>query len=110
MKHTLIKLFSCALLAFGLSACQTAPTGSALHDGTNLPEPEVRLPDYLATDCQNVWKIETPAAMSNPFTGSVLSTAVSDYRLRKRGLKRVAGRFKVGRVLLNKEFCWQMAM
>ena len=66
MKLSLMKLFSCALMAFGLSACQTPPTGSTLHDGTSLAEPDLRLPDYLATDCQNVWKIETPAAMSNP--------------------------------------------
>ncbi|NIG21709.1 MULTISPECIES: two-component system QseEF-associated lipoprotein QseG [Pantoea] len=108
MKHTLIKLFSCALVAFGLSACQTPSTGSALHDGTNLPEPEVRLPDYLATDCQNVWKIETPTAMSNPLywqraidCGERLSPAEARAEARRWPVQGWSRAFKQGILLAN---------
>lgn len=108
MKHTLIKIFSCALVAFGLSACQTAPTSSALHDGTNLPEPEVRLPDYLATDCQNVWKIELPAAMSNPLywqraidCGERLSPAEARAEARRWPVQGWSRAFKQGILLAN---------
>ncbi|ORM62943.1 two-component system QseEF-associated lipoprotein QseG [Pantoea rodasii] len=108
MKLSLIKLFSCALMAFGLSACQTPSTSSTLHDGTPLSEPDVRLPDYLATDCQNVWKIETPAAMNNPLywqraidCGERLSPAEARAEARRWPVQGWARAFKQGILLSN---------
>lgn len=108
MKLSLMKLFSCALMAFGLTACQTPDTGSTLHDGAVLAEPEVRLPDYLATDCQNVWKIETPSAMSNPLywqraidCGERLSPAEARAEARRWPVQGWARAFKQGILLAN---------
>jgi len=108
MKHALVKLFGCALMALGLSACQTPSSSITLHDGSNLAEPEVRLPDYLATDCQNVWKIATPAAMSNPLywqraidCAERLSPSEARAEARRWPVQNWASAFKQGILLAN---------
>jgi len=65
-----MKLFTPLLLSMLsgllLSGCQTAPASPSHASTPPVAEPEVKLADYLATDCDNVWQIETDAAMSNP--------------------------------------------
>ncbi|MDF7661740.1 two-component system QseEF-associated lipoprotein QseG [Erwiniaceae bacterium L1_54_6] len=65
MNLSLKKIFAGSLLVFSLAGCHAPSTDSALRDDNIQPEPQVSLPDYLATDCGNVWQIEYPAAMSN---------------------------------------------
>ena len=106
MKLTLTRFLSCALMALGLTACQ-APTHTAAPRGTiSQPEPEVRLPDYLATDCQTVWQIETPAALSNPLywqraldCGERLSPAEARAEARRWPVQSWARAFKQGILL-----------
>ncbi|QDY42721.1 two-component system QseEF-associated lipoprotein QseG [Candidatus Pantoea soli] len=67
MKRIFSRFLSGALMALGLTACQAPAPASAPRGAiVSQPEPAVRLPDYLATRCQTVWQIETPAALSNP--------------------------------------------
>jgi hypothetical protein len=108
MKLTLLKLVSCALIALVLSACQSPSQDRAPHNGVSLPEPDVRLPDYLATDCQNVWQIETPAALSNPLywqraidCGERLSPAEARAEARRWPVQGWARAFKQGILLAN---------
>jgi len=49
-----------------LSGCTTSPATSSLPSGHQLAEPEVRVADYLATRCSDLWTIENSAALSNP--------------------------------------------
>lgn len=108
MKLTLCKFVSCALLALGLSACQAPSRDPAQHNGASLPEPDVRLPDYLATDCQNLWQIETPAAVSNPLywqraidCAERLSPAEARAEARRWPVQGWARAFKQGILLSN---------
>lgn len=108
MKLTFSRFFIGALMAIGLSACQAPSTGSAPRGAVNLPEPEIRLADYLATDCQNVWQIEAPAAMSNPLywqraidCGERLSAAEARAEARRWPVQGWARAFKQGILLAN---------
>lgn len=108
MKLTLCKFVSCALLALGLSACQAPSHDPAQYNGASLPEPDVRLPDYLATDCQNLWQIETPAAVSNPLywqraidCAERLSPAEARAEARRWPVQGWARAFKQGILLSN---------
>lgn len=49
-----------------LSGCTTSPATSSLPSGHQVAEPEVRVADYLATRCSDLWTIENSAALSNP--------------------------------------------
>jgi len=49
-----------------LSGCTASPATSSLPSGHPVAEPEVKIADYLATRCSDVWQIENPAALSNP--------------------------------------------
>ncbi|HAB24397.1 MAG TPA: hypothetical protein DCE30_06400, partial [Pantoea sp.] len=48
-----------ALLSLSLSGCSASPAASSAHRDAVVAEPEVRLPDYLATDCASVWRNES---------------------------------------------------
>lgn len=61
---TSITLSGCALLL--LSACSQPSVATPVLSGGTVPEPEVKLPDYLAVACRDLWQIENSAAMSNP--------------------------------------------
>lgn len=54
------------LSALLLSACSTTKVPSVASDSHKVAEPVLQLPDYLATDCRDVWHIEAASAMSNP--------------------------------------------
>jgi hypothetical protein len=108
MKLSPLKFVTCALIALGLSACQATSQNHALRDGASLPEPDLRLPDYLATDCQNVWQIETPAALNNPLywqraidCGERLSPAEARAEARRWPVQGWARAFKQGILLAN---------
>ncbi len=108
MKRPLITLVTCGLIALGLSACQPPSHVSTPREVVNVPEPNVRLPDYLATDCQNVWQIETPVAMSNPLywqraidCGERLSPAEARAEARRWPVQGWARAFKQGILLAN---------
>lgn len=108
MKLSPLKFVTCALMALGLSACQTPSQDRAPHDGASLPEPDMRLADYLATDCQNVWQIETPAAQNNPLywqraidCGERLSPAEARAEARRWPVQGWARAFKQGILLAN---------
>jgi YfhG lipoprotein len=58
-----VALSACALL---LSACSQPSVATPVLPGSAVPEPEIKLPDYLAVACNDVWQVENPAAMSNP--------------------------------------------
>ena len=49
-----------------LSGCTTSPATSSLPSGHQVAEPEIRVADYLATRCSDLWTIENSAALSNP--------------------------------------------
>ena len=55
-----------ALLSLSLSGCSASPAASSAHRDAVVAEPEVRLPDYLATDCASVWRNESATATGNP--------------------------------------------
>ena len=108
MKRPIFKLVTCGVIALGLSACQTPSHVTTQPQTFNLPEPNVRLPDYLATDCQNVWQIEAPAAMSNPLywqraidCGERLSPAEARAEARRWPVQGWARAFKQGILLAN---------
>lgn len=108
MKQPIFKLVTCGIIALGLSACQAPPRVTPQHQNVNLPEPNVRLPDYLATDCQNVWQIEASAAMSNPLywlraidCGERLSPAEARAEARRWPVQGWARAFKQGILLAN---------
>ncbi len=108
MKRTFSRFLSCALVALGLTACQTPTQTHAPRGVSSQPEPDVRLPDYLATDCQNVWQIETPAALSNPLywqraidCGERLSAADARAEARRWPVQGWARAFKQGILLAN---------
>lgn len=61
---TSITLSGCALLL--LSACSQPSVATPVLSGRPVPEPGVKLPDYLAVACAEVWRVEDPATMSNP--------------------------------------------
>ncbi|QHM72077.1 two-component system QseEF-associated lipoprotein QseG [Mixta intestinalis] len=49
-----------------LGACQS-PTRSVLpRQAASLPEPEIKLVDYLAVDCERVWQIDDDKSIKNP--------------------------------------------
>jgi len=48
-----------------LSGCTTSPATSSLPSGHQVAEPEVRIADYLATPCSDLWTIENSAALGN---------------------------------------------
>lgn len=103
-----LKSLMCVLLVIGLSGCQVPGKNHALQSGAIQAEPEVRLPDYLATDCHSVWKIETPAAMSNPLywqraidCGERLSPAEARAEARRWPVQGWARAFKQGILLAN---------
>jgi len=58
--------FFTALLSLSLSGCSASPAASSAHRDAVVAEPEVRLPDYLATDCASVWRNESATATGNP--------------------------------------------
>lgn len=108
MKLTLSKLVTSAVLVLGLSSCQAPSQDRTQHNGVSVPEPEVRLPDYLATDCQNVWQIETPAAAGNPLywqramdCAERLSPAEARAEARRWPVQGWARAFKQGILLAN---------
>jgi len=108
MKLTLFKLVTSAVLVLGLSSCQAPSQNRTQHNGVSVPEPEVRLPDYLATDCQNVWQIETPAAAGNPLywqramdCAERLSPAEARAEARRWPVQGWARAFKQGILLAN---------
>ncbi|MBD8183984.1 two-component system QseEF-associated lipoprotein QseG [Pantoea agglomerans] len=49
-----------------LSGCTTSPATSSLPSGHQVAEPEIRVADYLATRCSDLWTIENSAALGNP--------------------------------------------
>ncbi|RPE02304.1 two-component system QseEF-associated lipoprotein QseG [Candidatus Pantoea deserta] len=65
MKIIFASLFT-ALLSLSLSGCSVSPAVSSAHRDASVAEPEVRLPDYLATDCSIVWRNESATATGNP--------------------------------------------
>jgi hypothetical protein len=65
MKILFASLFT-ALLSLSLSGCGASPAASSAHRDAIVAEPEVRLPDYLATECAVVWRNESAAATANP--------------------------------------------
>lgn len=66
MKKIFTPLMFSILLSSLLSACNTSPATSSLQSDKAIAEPDVRIPDYLATACDNVWRTETQSAVSNP--------------------------------------------
>ncbi|MFW0699096.1 two-component system QseEF-associated lipoprotein QseG [Pantoea sp. R13S299] len=48
-----------------LSGCTTSPATSSLPSGHQVAEPGVRIADYLATPCSDLWSIENSAALGN---------------------------------------------
>ena len=48
-----------------LSGCTTSPATSSLPSGHQVAEPGVRIADYLATPCSDLWTIENSAALGN---------------------------------------------
>ena len=48
-----------------LSGCTTSPATSSLPSGHQVAEPDVRIADYLATRCSDLWQIENRAALDN---------------------------------------------
>lgn len=48
-----------------LSGCTTSPATSSLPSGHQVAEPEVRIADYLATRCSDLWPIENNTALGN---------------------------------------------
>ncbi len=65
MKIVFASLFT-ALLSLSFSGGSASPAASTAHRDAIVPEQEVRLPDYLATECGNVWRNESAAATPNP--------------------------------------------
>ncbi|MEZ3499481.1 two-component system QseEF-associated lipoprotein QseG [Pantoea sp. KPR_PJ] len=65
MKIIFASLFT-ALLSLSLSGCNASPATSSAHRNAVVTEPEVNLPDYLATECSSVWRNESAAATGNP--------------------------------------------
>lgn len=55
-----------ALLSLSLSGCSAYPAAASAHREVSVAEPEVRLPDYLTTDCGSVWRNESATATGNP--------------------------------------------
>lgn len=49
-----------------LSGCTASPATSSRPSDHPVAEPEVKIADYLATRCSDVWQIESPAALGNP--------------------------------------------
>ncbi|MGK3143345.1 two-component system QseEF-associated lipoprotein QseG [Pantoea sp. C2G6] len=49
-----------------LSGCTTSPATSSLSPGHQVTEPEVKIADYLATRCSDLWPIEKGSALDNP--------------------------------------------
>ena len=49
-----------------LSGCTTSPATSSLPSGHQAAEPEIRVADYLATRCSDLWTIENSTALGNP--------------------------------------------
>ncbi|MBA0035453.1 two-component system QseEF-associated lipoprotein QseG [Pantoea sp. BIGb0393] len=108
MKLPRFKFVTCALMALGLSACQAPSQQRTQHTSVSVPEPDVRLPDYLAIDCQSVWQIETPAAVSNPLywqravdCAERLSPAEARAEARRWPVQGWARAFKQGILLAN---------
>lgn len=48
-----------------LSGCTTSPATSSLPSGHQVAEPGVRIADYLATPCSDLWSIENSAVLGN---------------------------------------------
>lgn len=55
-----------ALLGLSLCGCSASPAPTSVHRDAVVAEPEVKLPDYLSTDCASVWRNESSAATGNP--------------------------------------------
>jgi len=49
-----------------LSGCTLSPAISSLPSGHQMTEPEVKIADYLATPCNDLWQIENSTALGNP--------------------------------------------
>ncbi|MCE0489164.1 two-component system QseEF-associated lipoprotein QseG [Pantoea sp. Mb-10] len=97
-----------ALMILGLSACQLSAPHSPSRDGMAIPEPDVRLADYLTVACANVWKTDSPAAMNNPLywqramdCGEQLSAAEARAEARRWPVQGWARAFKQGILLSN---------
>ena len=66
MKLSLIPAaLSCCVLLL-LAACSQHTVTPPVRPKSTVPEPEVKLPDYLAVECTHVWPVENPDAMRNP--------------------------------------------
>lgn len=108
MKLSLNNLFAAGLIVFGLAGCHAPTKGSAPRDDSTLPEPQVRLPDYLATDCDNIWQIDYLAAMNNPLfwqraidCAERLSPAEARAEARRWPVQSWSRAFKQGILLAN---------
>ena len=66
MKFFTPLLLLSALTSLLLSGCQTSPVSPSLPSTHSVAEPQVKIADYLTTECSSVWPIETAAAVSNP--------------------------------------------
>ncbi|ERK13822.1 putative alpha helix protein [Pantoea sp. AS-PWVM4] len=108
MKLSLSNLLAAGLMVFGLAGCHAPANNSALREDATLPEPQVRLPDYLATDCGNIWQIDYPAAMNNPLywqraidCAERLSPAEARAEARRWPVQSWSRAFKQGVLLAN---------
>lgn len=108
MKLSLNNLLAIGLMVFGLAGCHTPTKNGALRKGTPLPEPQVRLPDYLATDCGDIWQIDYLAAMNNPLywqraidCAERLSPAEARAEARRWPVQSWSRAFKQGVLLAN---------
>lgn len=66
MKINLASLLALSLLGLLLSGCRGSPVNAPAHRDALVAEPDVKLPDYLATECSLVWHNESAAATANP--------------------------------------------
>ncbi|MFT4274475.1 MAG: two-component system QseEF-associated lipoprotein QseG [Pantoea sp.] len=108
MKLSLSNLLAAGLMVFGLAGCHAPTNNSALREDATLPEPQVRLPDYLATDCGNIWQIDYLAAMNNPLywqraidCAERLSPAEARAEARRWPVQSWSRAFKQGVLLAN---------
>ncbi len=96
------------LVLTSLSACQPHAVPVPQRERVALPEPVIKLPDYLAFACDSLWQTETAAAMNNPLywqraidCGERLSAAEARAEARRWPVQSWSRAFKQGILLAN---------
>ncbi|MCZ4060448.1 two-component system QseEF-associated lipoprotein QseG [Pantoea sp. LMR881] len=91
-----------------LSGCQPSPSSPSRLSSQAVAEPEVKLADYLAIDCSDVWQTEADAAMRNPLywlraidCAERLSPAQARAEAHRWPVKNWSGAFKQGVLMAN---------